>query len=78
MKYSGIEWIGEIPDNWEIRKVKQCFYISKEQAHDENPTVLSLARAGVYESYFGLFFIPHICPIIGPLFCDFFCDIQHR
>lgn len=47
MKYSGIEWIGEIPDNWKIRKVKQCFYISKEQAHDENPTVLSLARAGV-------------------------------
>lgn len=26
----------------------------------------------MYESYFGLFFIPHICPIIGPLFCDFF------
>ena len=47
MKYSGIEWIGEIPDNWGLRKVKQCFYISKEQAHDSNPTVLSLARAGV-------------------------------
>lgn len=47
MKYSGIEWIGEIPDNWNIRKVKQCFYISKEQAHEENPTILSLARAGV-------------------------------
>lgn len=47
MKYSGIEWIGEIPDSWNIRKVKQCFYISKEQAHEENPTILSLARAGV-------------------------------
>lgn len=47
MKYSGVEWIGNIPDNWEIRKVKQCFYISKEQAHIENPTILSLARAGV-------------------------------
>ena len=47
MKYSGIEWIGEIPDNWNVRKVKQCFYISKEQAHEENPTILSLARAGV-------------------------------
>ncbi len=47
MKYSGVEWIGEIPDNWSIRKVKQCFYISKEKAHIENPTILSLARAGV-------------------------------
>ena len=47
MKYSGVEWIGKIPDNWNVRKVKQCFYISKEQAHEENPTILSLARAGV-------------------------------
>ena len=47
MKYSGVEWIGEIPDKWGVRKVKQCFYISKEQAHIENPTILSLARAGV-------------------------------
>lgn len=47
MKYSGIKWIGKIPDNWNLRKVKQCFYISKEQAHEENPTILSLARAGV-------------------------------
>ena len=47
MKYSGIKWIGEIPDNWNVRKVKQCFYISKEQAHEENLTILSLARAGV-------------------------------
>ena len=47
MKDSNIQWIGQIPDNWEIRKVKQCFYISKEQAHDDNPTVLSLARSNV-------------------------------
>lgn len=47
MKYSGVEWIGEIPENWEVRKVKQCFYISKEQSHEKNPTILSLARAGV-------------------------------
>ena len=47
MKYSGVEWIGNVPDSWEIRKVKQCFYISKEQANQNNPTVLSLARSGV-------------------------------
>ena len=47
MKYSGVEWIGEIPDNWKIRKVKHCFYISKEHAHEEKSTILSLARTGV-------------------------------
>ena len=47
MKYSGVKWIGDIPNNWEIKKVKHCFYISKEQAHEENPTILSLARSGI-------------------------------
>ena len=47
MKYSGVQWIGDIPDSWEIKRVKNCFYISKEQAHDNNPTVLSLARSGI-------------------------------
>lgn len=47
MKYSGVKWIGDIPDIWEIKKVKHCFYISKEQAHEENPTILSLARSGI-------------------------------
>lgn len=47
MKYSGVQWIGNIPDNWEVKKVKYCFYISKEQAYEENPTVLSLARSGI-------------------------------
>jgi hypothetical protein len=22
MKYSGIEWIGDIPENWNIKKIK--------------------------------------------------------
>lgn len=47
MKNSNIEWIGQIPDDWIVKKVKHCFYISKEKAYDKNPTVLSLARAGV-------------------------------
>lgn len=24
MKYSGIEWLGEIPEHWEVRKIKRC------------------------------------------------------
>lgn len=47
MKYSGVKSIGNVPDSWEIRKVKQCFYISKEAANQVNPVVLSLARSGV-------------------------------
>ena len=29
MKDSGIEWIGEIPKNWDLPKVKQLFYIGR-------------------------------------------------
>lgn len=47
MKNSGVEWIGEIPLNWTIKKVKNLFYRSKEEAHQDEPIVLSLARSGV-------------------------------
>ena len=47
MKDTGIKWIGFIPNDWQLKKVKNCFYISKEQANDKNPTVLSLARSGI-------------------------------
>ncbi len=49
MKNSGIEWIGKIPDNWEVKKVKHSFVRKNEKAMQENPTVLSLARSGVKE-----------------------------
>ena len=47
MKYSGVEWIGEIPEDWRIVKVKQAFVRKNEKAQQENPVVLSLARSGV-------------------------------
>ena len=47
MKDSGVEWIGEIPEEWTVRKVKNGFYRKKEEAHQEEPIVLSLARTGV-------------------------------
>lgn len=47
MKNSGIEWIGEIPDSWNVERVKMAFVRKKEEAHQEEPVVLSLARAGV-------------------------------
>ncbi len=47
MKDSGVEWIGEIPQHWEVRRVKDGFIRKKSEAHQENPIVLSLARTGV-------------------------------
>ena len=47
MKDSGIEWIGMIPEEWSIKKVKHCFVRKNEKAEQENPVILSLARSGV-------------------------------
>ena len=47
MKDSGVEWIGEIPKDWKLQRVKNAFVRKKAEAHQENPVVLSLARAGV-------------------------------
>ena len=47
MKDSGVKWIGTIPTSWNIQKVKTAFYRSKEEAHIEDPVILSLARSGV-------------------------------
>ena len=47
MKDSGIEWIGSIPKEWKVGKVKDVFIRKNEKAKQENPVVLSLARSGV-------------------------------
>ena len=47
MKDSGIDWIGEIPEEWKVGKVKDVFIRKNEKANQENPVVLSLARSGV-------------------------------
>ena len=40
-------WIGSIPKEWQLERVKHHFYLAKEKAHQDNPVVLSLARSGV-------------------------------
>lgn len=47
MKDSDIEWIGQIPDSWEIARVKDAFVRKNKKANQLNPTVLSLARTGI-------------------------------
>lgn len=47
MKDSGIEWIGEIPENWDVKKLKYAFEIKKDIAGKEGYTVLSITQTGI-------------------------------
>ena len=47
MKDSDIRWIGQIPKNWKVIRVKDAFTRKKAKAKQENPVILSLARSGV-------------------------------
>lgn len=51
MKDSGVEWIGEIPESWEISKVRKGFRANKMIAGEKAETLprLSLGNAGVLE-----------------------------
>lgn len=47
MQDSNIEWIGEIPEGWDIRKIKYIFDIKKDIAGKEGYTVLSITQTGI-------------------------------
>lgn len=47
MKYSGIDWIGNIPDNWSLRKIGQLFNLRNEKVSDTVYAPLSVAKGGV-------------------------------
>lgn len=47
MKDSGFNWIRQIPQTWEVFKIKDGFTRKKSKALQNDPTVLSLARSGV-------------------------------
>ncbi len=47
MRDSSIAWIGKIPENWEISKVRRLFFRRKEINNKDNPQILSLARDGI-------------------------------
>ena len=44
MKDSGISWIGQIPEHWEVSRMKKLFSEAKEKTTDENGTLLSLSQ----------------------------------
>lgn len=49
MKDSGIEWIGNIPNDWEIKPVGACFKERKEKVSDYEWEPLSVTKQGVIQ-----------------------------
>lgn len=47
LKDSGVEWLGKIPNDWEVKKIKHLFELKKDKSDEENPTVLSLTQKGL-------------------------------
>ena len=47
MKDSGIEWIGEIPKHWEVKKIKYIFEILKRISGQLGYDVLSITQQGL-------------------------------
>ena len=46
-KSSGIEWLGDIPEHWEVKKIKRITQIYKQGYYTENPYIdegVKLAR----------------------------------
>lgn len=47
MKDSGIPWIGEIPEHWEVKKIRSCFKERREKVSDKEFSALSVSKLGV-------------------------------
>ena len=47
MKDSGVEWIGEIPENWKVAPIRSLFRIKKDIIGHEPDTVLSITQSGI-------------------------------
>lgn len=47
MKDSGVEWIGEIPEHWEVAPIRSLFRIKKDIIGHEPDTVLSITQGGI-------------------------------
>jgi type I restriction enzyme S subunit len=47
MKDSGVEWIGEIPEHWKVKRLKYEFKIKKNIAGKEGYAILSVTQSGI-------------------------------
>jgi type I restriction enzyme S subunit len=39
MKESGVEWLGDIPEHWEIKKIKWCLKLRNEKTQERSNTI---------------------------------------
>lgn len=46
-KDSGVEWLGEVPEGWEVVRVRRLFEIQKRIAGEEGYAVLSITQQGI-------------------------------
>lgn len=47
MKDSGIEWVGEIPENWEIGRISGYYSLRNTKVSDQDYTPLSVTNKGI-------------------------------
>jgi type I restriction enzyme S subunit len=47
MKDSGVDWLGNVPVHWDIKKIKYLFEIRKRIAGEEGYPVLSITQRGI-------------------------------
>lgn len=47
MNDSRIQWLGMVPNNWVVKRVKHAFIKKNKKAKLKNPVILSLARSGI-------------------------------
>ena len=47
MKPSGIPWLPEVPEGWEVKKVRQHFRLRSEKVSEQDYPPLSVAKVGV-------------------------------
>ena len=47
MKNSGIEWIGEIPEDWEVGRIGELYTERKEKVSDKDFMPLSVTMKGI-------------------------------
>lgn len=46
-KDSGIQWLGQIPEHWETRKIAELFTERREKVSDKDFPALSVSKAGI-------------------------------
>jgi type I restriction enzyme, S subunit len=46
-KSSGVEWLGDVPDHWETKRIRTLFEVKKRIAGTDGFNVLSITQQGI-------------------------------